>query len=327
MKWRFFAVLLIAAFAYADISLNANITALKLDKNSLFIGTDAGEVLWYDLAQKKLNEHFFIKLPSVQNYYEKDISARIHSLDEYGNSFLLVSEGDFGTQNISICRNFKIKAKDNTACATIKSPFTNIKKAFFIDKDTALIALLSSEIKLVDLKGFANVNAKKERKLSVLKEYKFSHTSLNDIVLNDDKVLAATESGELQVFDLKTWKLLANYDKINKDTLDQIDFKNGVVLSCGKERKIGIVRNNEQKFELMPFLTYSCALSPSGQIAAYSMLKADNRNSNTTLVRTGDFKEIKIYENSEFFAKFIVFTNENEFIAAGGNTILFRSVQ
>lgn len=329
MKWRIFAVLMIAAFAYADISLNANITALhhsSIKPNALFVGTDAGEIVEYDLAQKKFNPQFLIRLSRVQNYYEKDLGARIHSFDMLDNAFLLVSEGNFGTQNISVCKNFKIKAEGNTGCATIKSPFANIKKAFFIDKNTALFVLLSSDIKLVDLKDFANVGAKKERTIPVLKEFKFSHTSLNDAVLDEQKqnLLVASESGELQVFDIKAWKLLANYNKIHKDTLDQVDFKSGVIISCGKEKKVGIVKAGKQRFLQKNSLVYACALSPSGEVAAFASNTAGKES--VELINTANLQSVKLFDD-DFFAKFIIFLNENDLAIAGGSTILLRNAR
>ncbi len=324
MRLKALLTLVVAVFAFGDAKIDANITAVKLDGDSFFVGTDAGEILRYNLRERKIDESgFLIKLPNAKSYIGEDIKARIHALDALNGQFLIVSEGDSGTQNVSVCRNFKADA--NNGCVTIKSPFTNIKKVFFLDDKTAIFALLSSDIRLVDLSGL--IDSKKE--LRVKKEYKFSITSLNDIALSADKqrLLAGTESGELQIFDIKSWRVLANYDKINKDTIDQVDYKNGVVVSCSKERKIGIVINGEQKDKLMPFLTYSCALSPSGGIAAYSMLNADNYNSATTLVQTRDFRQIKSFENGRFFAKFIVFVNESEFIVAGDKQILVRGVQ
>ncbi len=320
MRCKALFMLFLAVFAFGDAKLNANITAAQLDENGFFVGTDAGEVLRYDLRTKRLDDGFAIKLPSAKNYLDGKINARIHALDIHKGVFLIASEGDFGTQNVSVCQN-------SNTCTTIKSPFTNIKKVFFLDEKTAIFALLSADIRLVDLSEF--FSGTKTPKLNIKKEFKFSITSLNDIAISTDKsrLLAGTESGELQIFGIKEWKVLANYDKINKDTIDQVDYKGGVVLSCGKERKLGIVRGGEQKFDQKPFLVYSCALSPSGQIAAYSMLNADNYNSATTLIQTKDFKALKSFENGRFFAKFIVFTSESEFIVAGDKQILVRNAK
>ncbi len=331
-----FLALFAAVFAFGDAKLNANITAVQLDENGFFVGTDAGEVLRYDIGAKKLDENFAIKLPSAKNYLDGSINARIHALDIHKGVFVIASEGDFGTQNVSVCRNSGRSSGSNAsggvnssgvACTTIKSPFTNIKKVFFLDEKTAIFALLSADIRLVDLSEF--FNGAKNPKLITKKEFKFSITSLNDIALSADKsrLLAGTESGELQIFGIKEWKVLANYDKINKDTIDQVDYKNGIVVSCSKERKLGLVIRGEQKFEQKPYLVYSCALSPSGQIAAYSMLQADNYNSTTTLVQTRDFKALKNFDNGRFFAKFIVFVSEDEFIVAGDKQIITRGVK
>ena len=341
-----FLALFAAVFAFGDAKLNANITAVQLDEGGFFVGTDAGEVLRYDIGAKKIDENFAIKLPSAKNYLDGSINARIHALDIHKGVFVIASEGDFGTQNVSVCRNSGRSSGSNSSggvnsiaknasgvnlnnatCTTIKSPFTNIKKVFFLDEKTAIFALLSADIRLVDLSEF--FNGAKNPKLITKKEFKFSITSLNDIALSADKsrLLAGTESGELQIFGIKEWKVLANYDKINKDTIDQVDYKGGIIVSCSKERKLGLVIKGEQKFEQKPYLIYSCALSPSGQIAAYSMLQADNYNSTTTLVQTRDFKALKNFDNGRFFAKFIVFTSENEFIVAGDKAIITRGVK
>lgn len=322
-----FVLLAFALFLHAnELKINANITALqyKQAQNALLIGTDTGEVLWYDVGQKKFNSSFLIKLPSVQNYYEKGVGARIHSLDELNSRFLLVSEGDFGTQNVSVCVNSELKKGSNPqgACATMKSPFANIKKAFFIDENTALLVLLSSDIKFVDLKGFIGA----EPKLAVLKEFKFSHTSLNDATLNEQRqnLLVASESGELQVFDIKAWQLLAKYDKIHKDTLDQVDFKNAVIASCGKEKKLGIVKMGEERFLQKNSLIYSCALSPSGEVVAFASSAAGKDN--IELINTTNLRSVKLFDD-DFFAKFIIFLNENDLVIAGGSTILLRSIK
>lgn len=314
MKKSFF-VLILALFSYAnEPKINANITALKYEQNALFIGTDSGEVLEYDLKSKKIQK--LIKLPAVQNHYEKGLGARIHSLDVYKNSFLVVSEGDFGTQNLNLCPK-------NASCSTVKAPFTNVKKAFFINENTALLALLSADIKLINLKEFLSLNSK-----SATKEFKFSLTSLNDITLDEtrQKLLSATESGELKVFDLQSWRVLANYDKIHKDFLYQIDFKNGVIVSCGNDKKVGIVRDNEQKFIPNPNVIYSCALNTNGQIAAYTIFKQDGKNK-TELIDTKSLKKIASFENENFSPEFIIFLNEKEFLLSNYEGILLRSLK
>lgn len=314
-------VLFLALFSCASaLEFNANIIAFKHEQNALLFGTDKGELIRLDLQSKK--PQLLWHLPDIQNHYEKGLKARIFSIDSLKNTFLLVSEGDFGSQNVSLCQNLAFKAKAN--CATIKSPFANIKKAFLLDERTALFVLLSSEIKLVDLSGFASGQNSQN---AAQKEFQFSTTSLNDAALSEDRqnLLVASESGELQVFDTKAWRLLANYDKINKDTLDQVDFKGGVVLSCGKEKRIGIVRKGEQKFLQKDFLTYSCALSPSGDTAAFASFAANSQNA-LEFISTKDLKTLALLNEGDFFAKFIIFLNEQNYALISGKSVVFKSL-
>lgn len=322
-------VLFLALFSCVSaLEFNANIIAFKHEQNALLFGTDKGELIRLDLQSKK--SQLLWHLPDIQNHYEKGLKARIFSVDSLKNTFLLISEGDFGSQNVSLCQNLTLKAKAN--CATIKSPFANIKKAFLLDERTALFVLLSSEIKLVDLSGFASgqnsQNATQNSlNLATQKEFQFSTTSLNDAALSEDRqnLLVASESGELQVFDTKAWRLLANYDKINKDTLDQVDFKGGVVLSCGKEKRIGIVRKGEQKFLQKDFLTYSCALSPSGDTAAFASFAANSQNA-LEFISTKDLKTLVLLDEGDFFAKFIIFLDEQNYALISGKSVVFKSL-
>ncbi len=53
MKKFLFILSLFCVLSYAyELKLNANITALKLDKQNLYIGTDKGEILQYNIKDK-----------------------------------------------------------------------------------------------------------------------------------------------------------------------------------------------------------------------------------------------------------------------------------
>ncbi|EAL0236336.1 WD40 repeat domain-containing protein, partial [Campylobacter coli] len=54
-------ILFILSFLYIlspayELKLNSNITALKLDQQELYIGTDKGEIYEYNLKDKSLKE-------------------------------------------------------------------------------------------------------------------------------------------------------------------------------------------------------------------------------------------------------------------------------
>ncbi|HEF1531519.1 TPA: WD40 repeat domain-containing protein, partial [Campylobacter coli] len=216
-------ILFILSFLYIlspayELKLNSNITALKLDQQELYIGTDKGEIYEYNLKDKSLKE--LLSLPKIKNYYEGDF-ARIYNIDVYQNSLLILSEGDFGAKNLSLYNN-------NLQIQTLQE--SSVKEAFFIDENTYLLVLLGSKIELVD------------KDLKRINEFKFSHSSLNDAALNEEKTkfIAGFESGEVELFDLKSWKILKNYDKMHKDNIYQVDFKNDTLISCGTDRRIGL---------------------------------------------------------------------------------------
>ena len=80
---RFFVVLFIAiTFLWADFELKlpANAVSINLDKNSLLIGLDNGELYDYDTNSKELNK--IIELPKISNYFDNDIAPKIFSIDK-----------------------------------------------------------------------------------------------------------------------------------------------------------------------------------------------------------------------------------------------------
>ncbi|EFR7818122.1 WD40 repeat domain-containing protein, partial [Campylobacter jejuni] len=174
MKKFLFILSLFCVLSYAyELKLNANITALKLDKQNLYIGTDKGEILQYNIKDKSLKE--LLSLPKIKNYYGDDF-AKIYNIDVFKHTLLILSEGDFGAKNLSFYKeNLQIKKLEENS----------IIKAFFINENTYLLISIGSEIELID------------KSLKNIKKFNFSHSSLNDAVLNEDKsrLVAGFESG------------------------------------------------------------------------------------------------------------------------------------
>ncbi|EAL2011420.1 WD40 repeat domain-containing protein [Campylobacter coli] len=302
MKKFLFILSLFCVLSYAyELKLNANITALKLDKQNLYIGTDKGEILQYNIKDKSLKE--LLSLPKIKNYYGDDF-AKIYNIDIFKHTLLILSEGDFGAKNLSFYKeNLQIKKLEENS----------IIKAFFINENTYLLISIGSEIELID------------KSLKNIKKFNFSHSSLNDAALNEEKTkfIAGFESGEVELFDLKSWKILKNYDKMHKDNIYQVDFKNDTLISCGTDRRIGLVKNEEQTFLQKDFLIYTCALSPSGKLAAYS----DNEEGFNEVFDTNTLKTVRIFKDENLMSEIIIFINERELIISGfGDKIVFRSL-
>ncbi|EAJ8753540.1 WD40 repeat domain-containing protein, partial [Campylobacter jejuni] len=139
MKKFLFILSLFCVLSYAyELKLNANITALKLDKQNLYIGTDKGEILQYNIKDKSLKE--LLSLPKIKNYYGYDF-AKIYNIDVFKHTLLILSEGDFGAKNLSFYKeNLQIKKLEENS----------IIKAFFINENTYLLISIGSEIELID---------------------------------------------------------------------------------------------------------------------------------------------------------------------------------
>ncbi|TDJ81343.1 WD40 repeat domain-containing protein [Campylobacter volucris] len=304
MRVVFFILLVwVCAFSY-ELKLNSNLNTIKLVDEKLLIGLDNGEILSFSIKDKKI--HTITQLAKIKNFYEENTNARIYSIDFFKNSILVLSEGDFGSKNINIY-------KDNQL-TSFKLSNDGVKKALFLDENTILLALLGSGIEILDLKT-----------KNTIKKFTFSTSSLSDVVLNDDKntLVAGFESGQIVVFDLKKFQIVKNYKNIHKDNIYQLDFKNKTIVSCGTDRKLGIVKNGEEKSLERDFLIYTCALNFNASIAIFG----DNEKNTIELVDTNTLQTIKTFQNKDFLLEYLIFLNDHEFISAGyENTIIFWSI-
>ncbi|MBF7047986.1 WD40 repeat domain-containing protein, partial [Campylobacter volucris] len=100
-------------------------------------------------------------------------------------------------------------------------------------------------------------------------------------------------------------------------------FKNKTIVSCGTDRKLGIVKNGEEKSLERDFLIYTCALNFNASIAIFG----DNEKNTIELVDTNTLQTIKTFQNKDFLLEYLIFLNDHEFISAGyENTIIFWSI-
>jgi len=305
---KFFCALFIFCFALnaTELRLNDNLSALSLDENTLFIGTNAGEILHLNLENKELQS--LVKLKRVKNFYDES-AANIFSIDNFNERLLVLSSSDFGKQKLNLIDK-------NGILSELELGISGVKKAFFVDENTVLLAFISTEIKLLNLK------------LKELKSFKFTHSSLSDVRLNEDKSLlvAGFESGEIELFDLKKWQVKSKI-ATHKDSIYQLDFKQGTLLSCAVDRKIALIKNADEKSKTQSpqisyidenFLIYACALSPKASRLAY----ANNNESFVSVLETSDLKPVLKLENLNFMVEYIVFLNEKSLLLAGFSDIL-----
>lgn len=175
-----------AAEFLGEIKTNYPITNLLLKDKNLYISTDNGEVLVYDVEQNQTIKT--INLPQISSYFEIKL-PKVFSIDAFNDKILILSEDDYYKRAIYIY--------ENGALNKIKLDNESVKKALFINENLMVYASLSSEISFFDL------NKKK-----VIFEYKFSTSSLGDIEIVDDILIVGCESGEIYKFSLNENRVL-----------------------------------------------------------------------------------------------------------------------
>ncbi len=296
-------------YAYEFLKLSAGVTTLKRDSNTLYIGTDKGQILSIDLNldPSKQEAKNIAQFEKVKNSYG-DFLPQIYSIDAYKDGLLIVSEADFGGKNLSTLKNGVFNTK--------KFEFDGLKKAYFIDENTYLFVFSGATITLVD------------SKLKVLKSFKFNHSLLNGSNIDSSRNTLEVdfESGELKLFDIKKWKELKNFDDLHKDNIYQVDYKNDVLVSCGIDGKLGLIKKGQQSFIQKDFFIYACALSPDAGLIAYS----DYNQNTVELVKSSNFEKIASFKNPEdhFGVKNILFINDKKILISGHNDkIFFWSVE
>lgn len=217
----------------------------------LYAGTDNGTIDMINLSsKKKINT---IKIPKIKDFTGESINAKVYSIDLFDNTLLIISQGENGFRNIYTYKDNKLEQVINVNSKLL------IQKANFVTKDLILFGLLSNQIGLYDIKN------KKQIYLTQLSLSSFSH-----FMMSEDKMsfISTDESGVVRVVDTKSGRVIKKLPVANLDKVYQVDYKNGVVITAGQDRKSVVYKNNGYYSLDFNFLLYSCGLSPKGDFGA-----------------------------------------------------------
>ena len=287
-----------------QIEINGTAKDMVLRGDTLVIATDMGHIEIFNYKErKKIKE---ISIPDIKDFMGDIVPARVMSVDNIDNRYLLLSDsGKGGYSNLFIYEN---------NLTQIFSPEDKraIIKARFIDRDHILLGYLSDEVSLLDL------NRKKELYREQLSESKFS-----DFALNGDKTKAifSCESGVLTLIDVKSGKVIKKLKGQNVDNVYRVDFKGDIVSGAGQDRRGSIynIKTGRGDYIQGDFLIYSTALSPDGKKVAFSM---DEKN-NIYIYNTDTKSNIAILKGQKSTLNVIIFKDEKHlFSASDDNTIM-----
>ena len=270
---------------------------IVVQDNKLYAATDASYLDVFSLINHKKIQS--IKLDKIIDFMGDTIDSTIFSVDVMAGKIMMLSQGLKGYSRVYLYENEKLSLliKDTDHLA--------VSKAKFLDKNTLLLALLSDEIISYDIQK----NKQNYRVAS-------SASKFSDFVLNEDKsqVVVADESGTLQVLNTKDGKHLLTLSGQNLDDVFGVDYKNGIIATAGKDRRVVIYDTNvgEAYYKTSSFFIYSVGLSPSGTVAAYS----SDVSNNITLFNTSTQSIIAEYGGNKSPLSKILFISEDEFIVS-----------
>jgi len=263
--------------------------------DSIYISNDKGSIDIFDLKTQKLKEQIFLNL--VESDMDELLPAKILSIDYLNGKLLIVSIGKKAYRNVWIYENHQLHQIID------ESKKLPIKKAKFANDEKIIIGTFASEIILHDFS-----------ESYTLYNRHVSQSTLGDIVLSEDKtqVLMADESGEVQLIDVKSSKTLYTYKSQNVDNIYHLAFANGVIITAGQDRRVGVYQKDKEDYHLKSsFLVYCVGISPSGLTGVYAkgeqsdlqLFNTKNRHEKDTLVgHHGIITQIKFINEKELFS-------------------------
>ncbi|MEN8225219.1 MAG: hypothetical protein ABFS05_07630, partial [Bacteroidota bacterium] len=232
------------------IKASGAITDFIIHKQHITLSTDAGTIETYDAAScKKLN---IIQLPTMMDFMGDPVPTKIFSIDRLSSKILFVHQGNHGFRNVAILE----EGQQQTIIDADKDKMM-IKKARWISNNTILLGLLSNDLILFDV-------AQKK----IICELNICPYTFSDFSLTEDKqyVFTADESGIVHKIEINNCTLLNDYSGINVDNIYQVVYKNGIVITAGQDRRVGVYNTVTGNNYFLPatFLVYSVGLNGDG---------------------------------------------------------------
>ncbi|MCI5540206.1 MAG: hypothetical protein MR376_06545 [Campylobacter lanienae] len=259
---RFFVVLFIAiTFLWADFELKlpANAVSINLDKNSLLIGLDNGELYDYDTNSKELNK--IIELPKISNYFDNNIAPKIFSIDKLNDIIAILYESDNGAKSLGIIQNGMLKS--------FKMPTDGVKKIFLLDENSVVFVTLSSEVEYYNFK-----------ESKVVFDTKLSTSSTGDAAYDRKNGILAIgiEGGVIFYFDTKLKKLIKQINA-QKDTIYSVGLNGDLLISGSADKKTYFNNGVKEFYYDAKFLVYCVGISDDkGVFSTEDMIKIINKS-------------------------------------------------
>jgi WD40 repeat protein len=300
-----FSLILAKDIQQPEFSLQASGAVVDIVKkdSKIYVATAASCIDIFDIDKKKKLES--IKVDYVADFMGDLMPSKVYSNDVIDKKILILSQARKGARRIHIYEDNKLK---------LIIPYTKklfIAKARFLDANTIIMALLSSEIISYDLK-----NKKQNYRVQI------SQSKFSDFVLNKDKdeIIIADESGAIKIHNTKDGSFKKKLKAQNLDNVFQVDYSNGIIATAGQDRRVAIynTKNNSSYYKSSDFLIYSVGLSPSAKIVGF----ASDENNNISLFNTRSKEHLGVYGNNKMTLNKILFLGEKRFLGASDSQFI-----
>ena len=300
----FASVLLSAELAPKRIiEASGNVQQIALVEGKIVVGTSVGTVETYQLSDaSKLS---LVQFPKIKDFTGDEVAPKVFSVDRIESSLLAVVQASNGAREL-----YRIdEGKPQVLIDSSANLF--ISKAKFVDKNRILVALLSNEFLLWDVKN------KKE-----IYRIQPNPSHFSDFALNENKTMVASscESGEITVFDALSGKIIKVLKGGNVDNVYKVDFKKEKILCAGQDRRGIIYDFGSGAYERYDgsFLLYAGALSPSLKFGAYAF----NEQNDIVLFDLASKSKVYTLKGQKSTLNTIVFASERELVSASDDQFI-----
>jgi len=285
------------------IEAAGNVQQIALVEGKIIAGTSVGTLEMYKLSDAtKLSS---IQFPKIKDFTGDEVAPKIFSVDMLDNTLLAVVQASSGARELYLMEEGKPKILIDAHANLF------ISKAKFVDKNRILVALLSNELLLWDVKN------KKE-----IYRIQPNPSHFSDFALNESKTMVASscESGEITIFDVMSGKIIKVLKGGNVDNVYKVDFKKEKVLCAGQDRRGIVYELGSGAYERFDgsFLIYAGALSPSLKWGAFAF----NEQNDIVLFDLTTKSKVHTLKGQKSTLNTIVFANEKELVSASDDQFI-----
>ena len=290
------------------IDANGEIIDLMVKNKKIYATTDSGKVDIFDLQSKKLLKE--IKFKKIKDIFGDLNNVRVFSVDIIDNTILLATQGTRGFSRVYLYYDNKLHKlfDENDQMAIMKVRYVSRKKI--------LLALLSSELILYDIKN-----------KKIIYDKQVSASKFSDFRFGEDKTTIAfsDESGSVKLIRVKDAKILKSFSGQNLDNVYQLDYKNHIIAVASKDKKCGIYKDDGTMayHKKSDFIVYSTGLSPSGKLCGY----ASNSKNDITVFNVYTKSNLYTLSHNDNPISNIIFLDEKNIITSDKNKIKFWRIK